>query len=117
MFQGIGQKFSRMNLAIGGVGLTRKLVMAKHLAVMLKSGLPIIEALSVAREAADGKLKIVLGEVLKSVGSGHTLSSSLAEYPRIFSGFFINATYAGETSGTLVESLENVAEQMEKEKE
>lgn len=117
MIRLFGKKLLGATLTIGGVGLTAKAVTAKHLAVMLKSGLSITEALSVARDSADGKLSRVLANILKSVESGHTLSSSLAEYPKVFSGFFVNAVYAGETSGTLSESLENVAEQLEKEKE
>lgn len=112
-----GKRFLNINLDIGGVGLTQRAVMAKHLAVMLKSGLAITEALSVARDSAPGKLGRTLGAVLKSVESGHTLSSSLAEHPKIFSGFFVNAVYAGEVSGTLAENLENVAEQLGREKE
>lgn len=112
-----GKQFLNINLDIGRVGLTQKAVMAKHLAVMLKSGLSITEALSVARDSASGRMSGILGAVLKAVESGHTLSSSLAEHPKIFSGFFINAVYAGETSGMLAESLENVAEQLGKEKE
>lgn len=111
------KRFLNISLSVGRVGLTQRAITAKHLAVMLKSGLSITEALAVARDSAGGKLRRILGKVLKSVESGHTLSSSLAEHPKIFSGFFVNAVYAGETSGTLSESLENIAEQLEKEKE
>jgi type II secretory pathway component PulF len=117
MAKRLQQRLWQTTIAIGGVGLTQKAIVAKHLAVMLKSGLSITEALDVARDSAEGKLKRVLGDVLKSVESGHPLSSALAQYPEAFSGFFVNATYAGETSGTLAESLENIAEQLEKEKE
>ncbi len=104
-------------ISIGSVNLTQKAIFAKHLAMMLKSGLPITEALSIAQDSARGKLKKIIGEILKSVQAGQSLSKSFGLYPKVFSGLFINATYAGETSGTLVENFENIAEQLEKEKE
>jgi len=106
-----------MDVPFGGVSLIQKVLFAKHLAVMLKSGLPITEAISIAQDSARGKLKKVLGGVLKSVMSGRPLSSSFENYPKVFSGLFVNATYAGEQSGTLEDNLSHVAEQLEKEKE
>ncbi len=104
-------------IAIGGVTLTQKALLARHLAVMLKSGLTITEALNLVETSATGKLKGVLRSVLKSVRAGRSLSSSLGDYQRFFSGLFINATLAGESSGTLEENLENIAKQLEKERE
>lgn len=106
-----------MDIVIGHVSLADRALFAKHLSVMLKSGVPITEALATTRDTASGKLKQALGGVLKSVESGRSLSASMAEYPAIFSGLLVQATYAGETSGTLVENLEHVALQLEKEKE
>ncbi|MEK7576415.1 MAG: type II secretion system F family protein [Patescibacteria group bacterium] len=104
-------------LSIGGVGLADRALFAKHLAVMLKSGVPITEALSTAADAASGKLKNTISTILVAVESGRPLSAAFSDHPKIFSGLFVQATYAGETSGTLVENLENVATQLEKEKE
>ena len=106
-----------MDISIGGVGLTQRALFAKHLAVMLRSGLSITEALQTAQEAARGKLNKVTAVVLESVVWGQSLSSSLSEYPRVFPGLFVNVTRAGEVSGTLPENLENIAEQLEKERQ
>ena len=105
------------NISFGGVGLTEKALFAKHLAVMLRSGLTIIEALSIAADAAQGKLKHTIAGVQKSVEAGRTLSSSLSDYPRIFAGLFTESIRAGEASGQLPENLESVAAELEREKE
>jgi type IV pilus assembly protein PilC len=105
------------DISFGGISFAEKAVFAKNLSVMIKSGLVITEALEIIVASTRGRFKRVLKGVLKSVGSGQTLSSSFARYPKIFSGLFISATQAGEASGTLDETLDNVAEQMEKEKE
>jgi len=103
-------------ILIGRVSLTQKALFAKHLSIMLKAGLPITEALSIAQDSAVGKLKKTLGKILKSVEAGKSLSESFGRYPKVFSDFFVKSVYTGEKSGTLVENLENIAEQLEKEK-
>lgn len=105
------------DVSIGAVSLTQKALFAKHLAVMIKAGVNIVEALTITQQSAEGKLKKILGQVQKSVESGHSLSESFSRHPKVFNDLFIGATYAGESSGTLVQNLENIAEQMEKEKE
>lgn len=104
-------------ISIGGAGLTQKALFAKHLSVMLRAGLPITEALSISIDSTEGKFKKVLQHIMKSVQSGNSFSLSLADHPSVFSEFFISAVYAGESSGTLEENLENVAKELQKEKE
>ena len=106
-----------VDISIGRVGLVQKAIFAKHLAVMLKSGLTITEALDIAIESSEGKLKKVVKGIKKSVKSGQSLSIALARYPKVFSGLFINSVKAGESSGTLEENLNGVAEHLEGQKE
>ncbi len=106
-----------MEINIGGTSLAEKAVFAKHLSVMLKSGLTIAEALNISQDSAQGKMKKVLQSVLTSVESGQPLSVAFGRHPKVFTGIFISATQAGETSGTLSENLEHLAEQLEKDKE
>ncbi len=106
-----------INISISRTSLSQIALFAQHLAVMLKAGLTITEALDIIQDSAQGKFKKIIQGILKSVESGHSFSQSLAFYPKIFSGLFINTAYAGESSGTLVENLENTAEQLKKERE
>jgi type II secretory pathway component PulF len=99
------------------VSLAEKALFAKHLAVMLHSGMSVMEALDISMDAAQGKLKKVIKGIRLSVQAGHSLSDSFGNYPKTFSELFINVTRAGEKSGTLVENLENIAEELKKEKE
>jgi type II secretory pathway component PulF len=96
------------SFSIGGVKLAQKAVFAKNLAVMLKSGLVISEALEIAESSAEGKFKKVLAGVVLSVKSGNSFSKSLSDYPKAFSTLMISSVRAGESSGTLEENLENV---------
>ena len=106
-----------VDISIGGISLTEKAILAKHLAVMLKSGMTIAESLEIVSTQAKGHFKNVLEQVLRSVEAGNSLSASLAKHPKIFSSLFINTAYAGEASGTLEKNLDNVAEQLKKSKE
>ncbi len=105
------------DISIGGVNLTQKALFAKHLAVMLRSGLTITEALGIAADSSTGKMKRVSANLLKSVEAGNPLSEAMQRFPKVFSGLFVSAVYSGEESGTLEENLENIAEQLEKQKE
>ncbi len=113
------KKKSALNIEIsfGKVNMTQKAVFAKHLSVMLKAGLTIEESLRVISTSSKGKLKKVVKKVLKSVQAGQPLAESFARFPKIFDEFFVSATYAGESSGTLEENFERLANQMEKEAE
>lgn len=113
----MGKDFLHRDFSLGGVNITQRALFAKHFSVMVKSGMTVTEALAVAESSSQGVLKNTLGQVAKAVDSGRSLAASLAEHPRVFSNLLIQSVYAGETSGTLSENLEKVAEQLEKEKE
>lgn len=117
MAKKIEKQILEKEIYIGGVTLVQKSMFARHLSIMLKSGLPITEALEIVIDSNTGKFKKVIKDVLAAVRSGYSISSSLERYPKVFSKLFINAVRAGEISGTLEDSLENVANQLDKEKE
>lgn len=118
MLQSADQKKAGLwerDLAVGGVNLIQKALFAKHLAVMLRSGIPLNEALIISRDSSRGKMRKVLGKVSASVQSGRSLADSFGDAPKVFSALFVNITKAGELSGNLDGNLENVAEQLKKE--
>lgn len=91
-----------------------KIVFAKNLSKMLDAGLPVTRALSIFERQSKGKFKKILGELNDSLSKGNTLSDSLKNYPDVFSKLFISMVKAGEESGNLSQSLQNVGIQMEK---
>ncbi|MDD4333097.1 MAG: type II secretion system F family protein [Patescibacteria group bacterium] len=105
------------DLSISPITLVQKALFAKHLSVMLRAGLPLNEALAIIAETNRGRFRKILRKILSSVQAGNTLSSSFARFPKIFPAIFVSTTQAGESSGTLEENLDNLAVQLEKEKE
>ena len=106
-----------VDISIGGINFAQKVTFAKHLAVMLKSGLTITEALEIVYGQAEGKLRKIIGKIKTSVDAGNSLSSSLGKFPKIFPPIFVNTVYVGESSGTLDENLDNLAGHLKKDKE
>ncbi|MDO8260159.1 MAG: type II secretion system F family protein, partial [Candidatus Magasanikbacteria bacterium] len=104
-----------LDISFGRVNLGQKVIFAKDLSLMLKSGLVLSEAIEIIEEQSTGKMKKVAKGLLSSIQSGQALSSSLERYPKVFSPFFINIVNAGELSGNLEKNLENIAEQLKKE--
>jgi type II secretory pathway component PulF len=105
------------DISFGGVSLSQKVIFAKNMAVMIKSGLSINESLGIIADSMSGKFKKIINNIKKSVEAGRSLSENLRQYPNVFSQIFVNVVYAGEMSGSLDENLEHVAEQLRKEKE
>jgi type IV pilus assembly protein PilC len=99
----------------GGISVKEKIIFAKHLAVMIHSGLPLKDALE---EIANGtkikKFKTVLGIIVHEVENGQFLSSALGKYPKIFDELFTSLVRVGEESGRLSENLEYLALQLER---
>ena len=101
-------------LGIGWVPNVVKVTFAKHMSLMIRAGLPVDEAVRVLAEQAQGRFRKALMGVLKAVEGGRQLSEGFAQEPRIFSELFIATIRAGESSGTLERSLDDLATQLTK---
>ena len=89
---------------------TDLLVFFRQMAVMLKSGVPLSQALELLAENMTNKeFGANILDVSKRLGSGEELSSSLSNYPRIFSPIMIGLIEAGEAGGILYPVLERLA--------
>ena len=86
------------------------LVFFRQMSVMLKSGVPLSQALELLAENMTNKaFGANIFDVSKRLGSGEELSSSLRVYSRIFSPIMIGLIEAGEAGGILSEVLERLA--------
>ena len=90
------------------------LVFFRQMSVMLKSGVPLSQALELlAENMTNKKFGANIFDVSKKLGSGEELSSSLGNYPRVFSPIMIGLIEAGEAGGILSEVLERLASLVE----
>ena len=90
------------------------LVFFRQMSVMLKSGVPLSQALELLAENMTNKeFGSNILDVSKRLSSGEELSSSLKNYSRIFSPIMIGLIEAGEAGGILSEVLERLASLIE----
>lgn len=92
------------------IDLTR---FTRGLSLLLRSGIPVTQALELCQDIVLKKqVKRVIGESLRLVNSGKTLSDGLSKSKTI-PAFMVRVTQAGEKSGTLEKSMQDLAEQFD----
>lgn len=86
-------------------------VATRQLSVLLRSGVPLVEALSALIEQLDQpELKTAFTDTRDQVNEGRTLADALKAHPKLFPSLYVNMVAAGEASGTLEEVLGRLAE-------
>ncbi len=115
----IGKEKSLLGRKILGkfipVSLLRKQLFTKHLAVMLKAGIPLSRALHIlAKGEQKGKLKNIISDLHQGIEKGNSFAKSLEKYSNTFSPMFTSMVRVGETSGRLEEVLKYLSLQMKK---
>jgi type IV pilus assembly protein PilC len=84
-------------------------------ATLLQSGVPLIKALEAQSiDETFRKVAAILGDLIRDIRSGSSLADGLAKHPLSFPPMAVSLVRAGERSGTLVTSLERIAEGIEK---
>ncbi|MBJ6726328.1 type II secretion system F family protein [Geomesophilobacter sediminis] len=82
------------------------LMFNQELLVLLKAGLPIIQALDTILESgARGKLTEILTAIREDVKGGMAFSAAFEKYPRVFPHLYIASIQAGERTGDLPQTL------------
>ncbi len=95
-----------------------KVLFTKHLSIMLRAGLTLLESLDIlAEQATNVRMRRVISDVSKRIERGEKLSDSLEQHPAVFSPFYCNIIRAGEYSGTLDQNLDHLAVQFTKDYE
>lgn len=87
----------------------------RQLGTMLKSGIPIVQALDAVSHGSEKKsVRALLSRIRSEVETGEPLSTVLRRYPKQFDSLYIGLVSVGEESGTLDTMLVNIAAHLEK---
>jgi type IV pilus assembly protein PilC len=90
-------------------------VMTRQLATMISSGMTLLRAFYVLEDQIANKLLAeTVGAVREDIESGLAFSVALEKHPKVFSPLYIAMVRAGETGGVLEQSLDRIADQLEK---
>ncbi|OGD57133.1 hypothetical protein A2V71_01715 [Candidatus Berkelbacteria bacterium RBG_13_40_8] len=97
------------------VSLKDKIIFTKQLAMMVKGGLPLVEALNALKEQTENQVfREAIIQITDEVRGGIALSKALEKHPNIFPKLYISVTASGEQSGKLDQVLERLADQLQK---
>ncbi len=90
---------------------TKALAIAtKQLSSMIRTGLPLLEALNILAESNENKtLKYVFRDASMGISRGSTFVSILEKYPEVFNEMYLALVSAGETAGLLPDVLDREA--------
>jgi len=90
---------------------TKALAIAtKQLSSMIRTGLPLLEALNILAESNENKtLKYVFKDASTGISRGATFVSMLEKYPEVFNEMYLALVSAGETAGLLPDVLDREA--------
>lgn len=92
-----------------------KAFLARQLAAMLGSGLPLNKALGIlTNQTRSSRLQEILTGVETDLETGLPFSAAIAKYPELFDRIFVNVVVSGEQVGKLAEVLAQLADQLEK---
>ena len=95
--------------------VSEQILFAKRLSMMLRSGTPILEGLTMmSNDVRSRTVAHVYGVLITHVAKGQPLSSGLAKFSRQFGMFAINIIEVGEKTGTLPDNLSYLADELKK---
>ncbi len=101
----------------GAKSIVRKLLpgFSRQLAAMLSAGMPIVASLEALRQQSEHpSFKQVIGQVKQGIENGLAFSDALKSFPSVFNQLFVNMVRGGESGGQLAETMNRIADFLEK---
>jgi type IV pilus assembly protein PilC len=87
----------------------------RQLAVFMKAGIPIMEALEVIVEETQNKLlRQIVREVIDSLRAGDTFAAAASAHPEAFPNFYVGILESAELTGNLDAVLNQLADYIER---
>lgn len=97
-----------------GVSASDLSLLTRQLSTLVRSGLPLEEALqAVSEQTEKPRIKTIMLGVRAKVMEGHSLADGLGDFPTVFPEIYIATVAAGEQSGHLDTVLERLADYTE----
>ena len=89
-------------------------LLTREFAIMIETGVPIVEAIELLREHADNPiLQEALTGVSADLCAGRTLVQALSAHPNVFPKLYVDMVRTAETGGALDETLNQAADYQE----
>lgn len=93
------------------------IVFTRQLAILTDSNIPLVESLeTIARQTENSTFQETILKMAEGVEGGGSISETMARFKTLFSPFYIGMIKAGEKSGEVPESLDYLANYLEKQR-
>jgi type II secretory pathway component PulF len=93
-------------------------VFTRQLSNLVSSGINILNGLSIiSRQTTNKYFKVIIDDIIGRIKDGKSLSEAMSLHPDIFSRIYVPLVHAGEVGGNLDNSLQRLADFLEKEEE
>ena len=117
-FDFLGPFLDRLNLEMekfkNRIPLTTLVFFTRQLSTMFSAGLTLEKSIFfLSQEEKNKKFKKILADLDQNIKRGMLLSDTLERHPGVFTNLFISMVRAGEVSGKLSETLEELAAYLE----
>lgn len=107
---------------LGGIGgffkkvpLKERVMFTTQMAVMVKSGLPILEAVKTIHAQTQNKnMEKILDGIVKDISSGLSFSKALSRHSEVFNETYVKIVESGEKSGRLDQVLLKLSKDLAK---
>lgn len=97
------------------LSLQEKIMFAKRLSILIRSGVSLHDAIQMLRKQPGSRAaNKIFAKIAEDVERGQFLSTSLKGFRNVFGDFAVNVVNVGETSGTLEQNLNYLAEEFQK---
>jgi type IV pilus assembly protein PilC len=114
---GVSRRRSILKFEITKKKVPRKDVMnfSRQLAVFMRAGIPIMEALEVIEDETSEKvLRLVLQDLVESLRGGDTFAAAAALHPEAFPNYYVGILESAELTGNLDTVLNQLADYIER---
>lgn len=94
-----------------------KILLTKQLSVLLKSGVPLLQALELLIDQFEGQMHSILINLKDGIKEGKSLAAGLSQYPKVFDTIYVQLVRAGEATGKLEVILDQLTTYLERREE
>lgn len=111
------QPFSWNNILETPVKMQEKIDFTKQFGVLLRAGVPLVDALDLLIDQTYGSLKKATMVIRDGVKEGKSLADMMLQFPKLFDTIYIQLVRAGEASGSLEKILDRLSTYLEQKEE
>jgi len=106
---------ARIRLGSGGIGVGERMLFTERLALLLDTGVSLLEALKAMQaQTDDPQLDAILRSLADALNEGQSFSAALARHPEMFSPTYVSLVSSAEEGGFLPQVLQQLHSMDEK---